>query len=280
MISSRLTLTVLMTTLVVVMLGTGLATAADKESREIADRWGIRLGFVGTDTKTDLAAGDVLGAVVRIEDVLGFDENDSTVGLEGFYRFGAKKEGKHSIVFRLVDSSRDSSGTVQADVPIFDETFVADFTSSYDTQSLSLAYRLSLIRMPKGEAGFVAGLSMIKYDFKISGTIDDGMGGVTGASEGADFLAPLPTIGFFLKYAVTPKLIFDISADSLELDIGDIDGRVLNSEARLTWYFIRHLGVGLGLGNQDLNVTNNEEGNLFKADYRQTTATLSLSAVF
>jgi len=263
-----------------VLLGTGLAAA--QESREISDRWGLSLGYTTTDTKTDLFAGSVIGAVIRVEDVLDFDENDDSIHLGGFYRFGANKKGKHSIVAQYVDSQRDSSGVISAVIPILDEEFVGAFESKYDTKALSAAYRLSLVRTDRAEAGIVAGLSIIDYSFELSGEIDSDGDQLPDdfASESADFLAPLPTFGFFLKYAVTPNLIFDIGAASLDLEIGDIDGRVLDSTARLTWYFSKHFGVGLGIGGTDVNVTNNKDGDIFKVDYRQTTGTIAVSAVF
>ena len=271
---------VLAVALVVAFLGSGVATAQNKEFREVQDRWSVRVGFTSTDTTTDLAAGQVLGAVVRIEEVLDFDENDSTANIGGWYRFRAKKKGKHSIVFNLVDSQRDSSGTISGTVPILDQDFIGDFESSYDTQSLVVAYRYSLIRTPRAEAGIAAGLSVIKYDFAISGEIDDGMGGVTGASEGGDLTAPLPTWGFFIKYGIKPKLVFDVAFDSLDLKIGSIDGRVLNTSARLTWYFTRHFGMGVSVGTQDITVSDSSEGSLFLVDYKQNIGTISFSTVF
>ena len=251
------------------------------ESREIHDRFNIRFGIVGTDTTTDLAAGRILGAVVRIEDVLGYEKDDQTFGIQGFYRFKNRQKGRHGIIFSLFDSRRDSRGVITASVPIFDREFIGAFKSSYDTTTFGLGYRYSLVRTEKAEAGVFAGLSMIKYEFKLAGLVVDPVGGPDIiAAEAADFLAPLPTFGFFLRYAVTDNLIFDVSADALDIQVSDIEGRVLNTGTRLSWYFIRNMGISIGLGSSDIDVTKTGgSGELLKINYLQTAYTFSFTFV-
>jgi hypothetical protein len=262
--------------LALVILTCGLAHA---ESREIYDRFNIRVGFVGTDTKTDLAAGRILGAVVRIEDVLGYENNDQTFGVSGFYRFRHRQKGRHGITFRLFDSRRDSRGIISGSVPILDREFIGAFSSEYDTTTFGLGYRYSLIRTENAEAGLFLGLSTIKYEFKLAGVVDGDGGPNNTKAESADFLAPLPTAGFFLRYAVTDNLIFNISADALDIEVSDIEGRVLNTRTGLTWYFIRNMGVGIGFGSSDVDVTKSGPGKLLKVNFRQNTATFSFSFV-
>ncbi len=234
----------------------GPALAQGDESREISDRWNIRLGSAYTSSATDIAAGDTIGALVRIEDVFGFDKQESSLGLEGWYRFKAKKKGVHRLWFSYTTVSREAAGSVNASVPIFDLMFDADFASEFDTSLFQLQYKLSLIKTDRGEAGIQAGLSIFDYEFQLSGSANDGMGGPSAfASEQADVLAPIPTFGFFVTYAITPKLIFNTSMSSLDISIGGVEGRILNTNAQLTWYFIRHLGVGIGIASSNLNVT-------------------------
>jgi hypothetical protein len=236
---------------------------------------------VGTDTTTDLAAGRILGAVVRIEDVLGYEKNDQTFGIQGFYRFKNGQKGRHAIIFDLFDSRRDSQGVITGSVPIFDVEFVGAFKSEYDTTTFGVGYRYSLVRTEKAEAGLAIGLNTINYEFKLAGVVDDGSGGPTfTAAESADFLAPIPSFGFFLRYAVMKNLIFDVSAAALDLEVSDIEGRVLTTTTRLTWYFVRHFGVGIGLGGSDIDATKTGgSGELIKINYSQNTATFNFSFV-
>jgi len=255
------------------------AVADGKESREISDRWQIQLGTVFTDTTTDIAAGDVLGALVRIEDVLDYDSDETVFGLSGFYRFKAEQKGKNRIWFSYSQVSRDSSGEVTLEVPIFDETWNGSFNTEYDTSVLQLQYRLSLFKTDRGEAGIIAGLSAFDYDFKLAGEVDDGAGGSVQAAETADVLAPIPTFGIFISYAIRHNLIFTTSVDSLEIDIDDIEGRVFNTNGKLTWYFTKHFGVGVGIGGSNVTITDSGQP-AFKIDYRLNAATLSFTGVF
>jgi hypothetical protein len=265
---------------VAALLVTGApAVAQGKESREISDRWKIQLATVFTDTTTDVAAGDVLGALIRVEDVLDYDKDETVFGISGFFRFKNNQKGKQRIWFSFSQVSRDSSGILTLEVPIFDETFTGAFASEYDTSVLQLQYRLSLLKTDRGEAGIIAGLSAFDYGFKLAGEIDDGVGGTIQTAEAADFLAPIPTFGFFLSYAVRHNLIFNTAISSLEIEIGDIEGRVFSSSADLTWFFTKNFGASIGFAGSNITVTDSGEP-AFKVDYRLSAATIGLTGVF
>ena len=65
---------------------TGGSPLRAEESREIWDRVKLRAGVLLAGTSTELAAGDVLGTLVNIEEVLGYDKNETIFGISGFYR--------------------------------------------------------------------------------------------------------------------------------------------------------------------------------------------------
>ena len=125
-------------------------------------------------------------------------------------------------------------------------------------QIFALTYRYSFVNTGKTEAGFQAGLSTYQFDFTFEGQFQVGgdPNNLQAAAESADFLAPLPTFGFFINYAIKPKLIIGMSTDALDLDIGDISGRLLNSDVRFSWYITKHFGLGIAFLSTDINYSN------------------------
>jgi hypothetical protein len=275
-LASLFALSVLLTAL------TGGSPARAQESREIWDRVKLRAGVLLAGTSTDIAAGDLLGTLINIESVLGYDKDETIFGISGFYRFGAKKKGKHSITFSYSDLRRDSAGTVEGSVPILDEEFVGDFVSSYDQKLFKLNYRLSLSRTEKSEGGIAAGISAFDYDFALVGEIDtDGDGIPDGfADERADFIAPLPTVGFFFRHAFRPNLLFDVGAQTLDIEISDYEGRVLEFGGRVAWYFTRHVGLEVGIGSTDVRIKNNGAGTKFAVEYEFSVVSIGITGVF
>ena len=82
------------TSLVVVVLLVGFApTVLAQEAEEtqqnsyLGDRFAIRIIGGLVDLNTDVAAGRGLGALIDIEDLLGFDESITSFGFDGFWRF-------------------------------------------------------------------------------------------------------------------------------------------------------------------------------------------------
>ena len=253
------------------------------ESRILSDKITLRLGSLVSDFKTDIAAGNILGVALRLEDVLGFDDELTTASLSGTYRLGTKN--KHAIGFGFGTFDRSSSGTITGTIPIFDEDFVGSFSSNFDVRIFGLTYRYSFVNTGKTEAGFNAGLATYDFKFAIEGSIQIGTPmnpTIEARRESVDFLAPLPSLGFYINYAIKPNLIVGMSNDALDLDLGDVSGRLLNSNVEFSWYFSKYVGVGLGLSSTDINYDNTDKGSgdRLKVDYSQTGVSLFLTFGF
>jgi hypothetical protein len=266
--------------MLVMLAATGQVEAqTDKqeyEGRILTDKLTIRLGGLAENFTTDLAAGNVLGISIRLEDVLGFEEELETGSISGFYRLGTKN--KHGIGFGIAAFERSTSGIIQGTIPIFDEEFVGAFASTFDVRIFNFDYRYSFVNTGKTEAGFVAGLSTYQFDFTLDGMVQ--IGGdptmLEARAEKADFLAPLPTFGFFVNYAIKPKLIVGFNTGALDLDFGDVSGRVLNTKVDFSWYFSKYVGVGLALTSSNITYDNSDDksGDRLKIDYKQKGTTL------
>jgi hypothetical protein len=93
-------------------------------------------------------------------------------------------------------------------------------------------------------------------------------------------VAPVPAVGFFLKQALRPNLIFGIATSFIDLEIGEHNGRIFRSWGSLTWFLSRHLGVGFGITGSDVVYDQKTSSERIKVELRQNAVTLNLTAVF
>jgi hypothetical protein len=262
---------------------TPVATAQEitqtEETRYLDDRFSIRIIGGLVNMNTDVAAGRGLGALIDLEDVLGFDEQISTFGLEGFYRF--TKNRKHAIRIRYGNFDRDAHAVIEGSVPILDLDFVGEVASEFVNQVATLEYEYSFINNGKTEAGISAGLAVFKYELALAGgvVINDDPDGSKFRSESVGVIAPVPSFGFFINQAFRKDLILEIRTSAIDLSFGEHSGRVFSTWASLTWFFSRHVGVGLGLFGSD--VAYEKQGReKIKVDIRQSAINANLTFVF
>jgi hypothetical protein len=262
---------------------TPVATAQEntetEETRYLGDRFSIRIIGGLVNMNTDIAAGRGLGALIDLEDVLGFDEQISTFGLEGFYRF--TKNRKHAIRIRYGDFDRDAHAVVEGSVPILDLDFVGEVASEFVNQVAILEYQYSFINNGKTEAGISAGLGFYKYELALAGqvVINDDPDQAEFRGESVDVIAPVPGLGFFINQALTKELILELRTSFIDLDIGGHNGRIFSTWVSLTWFFSRHVGVGVGFSGSDVFYENSGETKI-KVDIRQSTINANLTFVF
>ena len=262
---------------------TPVATAQEnpetEETRYLGDRFSFRIIGGLVNMNTDVAAGGGLGALIDLEDVLGFDEQISTIGLEGFYRF--TKNRKHAIRIKYGNFDRDALAVVEGSVPILDLDFVGEVASEFVNQVATLEYQYSFINNGKTEAGISAGFGFYKYELALAGqiVINDDPDQTEFRGESVDVIAPVPGLGFFINQALTKELILELRTSFIDLSIGEHNGRIFSTWVSLTWFFSRHVGVGVGLAGSDVAYEKSGETKI-KVDVRQSTINANLTFVF
>lgn len=250
-----------------------------EETRYLDDRFSIRIVGGLVNLNTDVAAGKGLGALIDLEDVLGFDEQISTFGLEGFYRIS--KNRKHAIRFRYGNFDRDAYAVLEGSIPILDLEFIGEVASEFVNQVATLEYQYSFVNNGKTEAGVSAGIAFYKYELALAGqvVINDDPDQAEFRSESVGVVAPVPGFGFFINQALRKDLILEIKTSFIDLSFGDHNGRIFSTWVSLTWFFSHHVGVGVGLSGSD--VAYEKAGNTkIKVDVRQSTINANLTFVF
>jgi hypothetical protein len=254
-------------------------TSQNQESRYLGDRFAFRVIGGLVDLNTDVAAGRGLGALIDLEDVLGFDEQMSTFGFDGFYKFTQNR--KHGIRVRFGNFSRDAYNLVEGSVPILDLEFTGEIESNFINQVATVDYQYSLINNGKTEAGILAGFAFYRYDLEVSGqvAVGDDPDQTAFRSERVDVVAPVPGVGFFINHALQKNLILELRTSFIDLALGEHTGRIFQTWGSLTWFFSRHFGVGLGLSGSDVGYEKSGEQKI-KVDLQQSSLNANLTYVF
>lgn len=255
-------------------------TDPTRTARFLDDRWSFRLFGNVSDLSSDVSAGHDLGALINLEELLGFDDQMTTWGLDGFFRLTSNR--KHTIRVSYSDYTRDAYTVLSGTVPILDVEFLGEVSSRFENRVGTVAYQYSFINNGKIEAGVTAGFGFYRYGLRLTGRyiLDDDPSLEDFGSRKEDVLAPVPTVGFFINYALTPKLILDIRTSAIDLAIGVHEGRIFNNSVNLDWYFSRHFGLGIGLAGSDVVYENTSGGSRIKVDLRQSSLTANAAIVF
>ena len=241
--------------------------------RVISDRWGFYVGGYVADFTTDAAvgSGNVLGAVIRVEDDLGLGTDDQTFRAEGFYRFNPR----HGLDFGVWSLSRNGLQTIDKEIEFEGKVFGvgARIDTEWDTSWFRLAYKYSMVNTRRAEAGITAGFSTYQFSIDLAGEVNltDPNGVVTGTefdSLTEEIFAPVPTFGFFLTYAMRPRLLFKLKADLMDLSLGDLEGNLIDTIVGVEWYFSRHVGIGLVNNSTNIEVKDTSD-NPWAIDYKQ-----------
>lgn len=148
------------------------APDAPQTHRYLGDRWNVRVFGNLSALESDVSAGKELGALIDLEELLGFDDQMTTWNFDAFYRF--TRDRRHTIRISYADYSRDAYKLVQGTVPIFDVEFLGEIRRSFGNQVGTFNYQYSFTNTKRTEAGISAGLGLAGSDvvYKYNGRED------------------------------------------------------------------------------------------------------------
>lgn len=238
----------------------------------LTSTWRVELGgsLNSFDTSAAWSPQGLAGAVIILEDALGLEEEAETFFVRTSYRFNRR----HSLELSAGDLRRTASRRIEGEIEWGDYVFRADgvVASRLDTRIFKLKWKYDLSYSQRLNAGFTLGLSTFDLGLTLSGEArledDTGEEWIEGVAEGASVVAPVPVIGFFLGYAISPRWVVGFAAEATDLDLGSHKGRVLQTEVRLEYAVSDVVGLGLGLSADDLEYRSEERGEEFGIRYR------------
>jgi len=238
--------------LIFILQGKAIASEADWGPGQ--DKWKFELGgyfpFVNTELQID---GLDIGDDLDLEDKLGFSDSDSLWRLDGYWRFFKK----HRLGFGYYGFRRDASRTLDEEIEIGDEVFPvgAQVNSELNLDFYTIEYLYSYFQGEKWELSAGLGAYWIDFAFSASGKLAIGESEFDEFFESTDFNGPLPYLKLVFEYYFTPKWLAIIKGSYFQLDVGDIDGKLLNLGANLEYLFTKTFGLGVGYDGFRVDVT-------------------------
>lgn len=229
---------------------------------DVADKYNLVVGASLTTFDSDVtfnSRDDSIDQEIDFEDDLGLDNELRAAWLSGMWRL----TGRHRVRLTYLPIRRSSTKTLLNDIDVGDNTIRAGaFTdSSFKTDIYDIDYFYSFHKTPQWESSVSGGLYWVKTrsEIEAAGII---VSDIDGSEEvRTDFRttqsvsAPLPLIGLHSTYELNPSVRFHAAARYLDVEVNDIDGRILTLDLRADYYFNKHVGAGLTLTSFDLNVT-------------------------
>jgi len=126
------------------------------------------------------------------------------------------------------------------------------FETNFDTDFYVINGYYDFYQAPGRSAGI--GIGLYGMDLSISAQSVAG-GQPTGQVEGADALAPLPTISAYYRHAFNDKWALATSAGFFSADIDKYDGDVLTADVSIEYWPNDNWGLGVGYTYVDLDLT-------------------------
>ncbi len=234
--------------------------------------WRITVGGTLTvfDTSAAWAPQGLAGAAILLEDTLGLDERTETFFLGAEYRINLR----HSLALSVTELGRAATRVIDDEFEYGDYVFRAEgeVATDLETTSVRLIWRYDFSDTDRLNAGVLAGLSTFDLGLTLSGEArlesDDGDEWVEGIVEGASFIAPIPVVGFFLDYALSPRWVLRFDVDLVDLSIGSHEGRVFEAGLNLEYVATPWLGLGVGLGGSDLEYRSDRDDEKWAIRYQ------------
>jgi hypothetical protein len=223
-----------------------VAFAPPAHAQNIDDRYWLEVQAFWPDIDTTVRVegnGGLIGTEIDLESDLKLKDRKSLPAVFAGARIGER----WSIIGEYYALDRGASASASRDLVFDDVTFPAGATisSEFNTDVYRLAVGYSFVRSDKVDLGAALGLHVTQFEVALEGQGRIGNAAISTQNRKRDALAPLPTLGLFGAYQVTPRLSLGGRVDYLSLKVSDYDGRLINAEARASYRLFKNVGVGV-----------------------------------
>lgn len=218
-------------------------------------RFVVDLGVYMPDNKKKITVDGTLG---DDNDHIDFDEDlqggnsEDVFAFDFYWRFGEK----WSLRSQYFANSPSETFSLDEDIEWADITFGAGSNVEIGTEFsvLRLFFGRKFETGERSDFGVGAGLHLLEFGAFIAGeAIVNGMPAGF-RREDVSVSAPLPNIGAWYMYSISPRWALSTRADWFAAGIDDYDGRLLNVSAGLNYNLFGHLGLGLSYNVLDLRL--------------------------
>ncbi len=215
---------------------------------------GQLLATVNTTLRVDSSTLGT-GTEIDLEDDFDVDDRLFAGRIDAEWRIAKR----HALDFSVYDLQRKGTRVIDRDIQIGNVVFPVntEVTNEFENLIVKLAYRYSIIHRTRWHAGASLGLHTMAWKTEWKTTAG------AGQQEDFDFTAPLPVVGLFGSYALTPKLYLNAASEFFGLEYEEFDGFLNNTRLSLEHRTFEHVGFGIGLDYFLIDATlDSESGSL------------------
>ena len=224
---------------------------AGTEEEQFPDRFGIRLGgFYIKDADSTLRedlANSPGGRYVDFHDTLGGDNKTTVWRLDGIYRFNER----HALTFSWYDSKFTGSTVLDQDLVLPRQTFLkgTQIASNLEIDTYKLSYQYSVYHNEKIELAISAGIHKTHVSESITAS-------GTGQYSSSSINAPLPVLGLFLDYKITPRFSAFYNHQVFFVNYNDkIKGELQDLLFGLEYRVFRNVALGAAYNTSSIHLT-------------------------
>lgn len=238
------------------LAATGVQAQDPSQNPTLAADWIISGGtaFTHNDPKIGLAPEGERVSLIDL-DTLGVDADDND------FSFSLAWQGpeRWRLAFTTYASAVDGGLFTDKDYEFGDLDIPAGSGLAIDTKArfYIVNAHYSIWQKPRWEAGIGFGIYGLDWEGSIA-LVEGGRGEIV-ERETSDFIAPLPTVALFGRYAFTERLAGYAGIDWLSVNISDYDGEVLALSGGLDWWFSKRWGLSAGVNLVDIDVAVDDE---------------------
>ena len=203
---------------------------------------------------------DTPNDLIDFETEFGLDGSDQTFSLNFGWRFGEK--WKLAAQYFAASNGRDT--VLEEDIEWGDVVFEQGSNASVGTDFslLRIFFARNFETSERQRFGVGAGIHWLELGAFIEGNAIIAGGANMFRRESVSAAAPLPNIGVWYMYSMSPNWAFKARVDWLDVDVGDYAGSLLNASIGVNYQLVEHVGVGLNYNYLDL------DGSVQKSNWR------------
>ena len=213
----------------------------------------------------------VNGSLDGINRAIDFDESlrlkkaDDTFSAQLSWRF----RDRWSVIGQYFKSSDSHRAVLEEDIEWGDVVFgagsFAAIGSDFSLTRIFIGRHLDTSK--RHEFGIGAGIHWLHLGAFVEGEIR--INGIPATARRAvSEEAPLPNIGVWYDYSISPRWAFRSRLDLLRADVGDYDGLMVNVALGVNFQAFEHLGFGLNYNYFELDIGIDKPG--WRGDFETT----------
>jgi hypothetical protein len=242
---------------VLIMAGAQASYADDTSDihPSLTNKFSLDFGVFYPDRKVRISAGSTLDGDnewIDFQGELNHATSDETFSMNFGWRFGEKWQ----LAAQYFDSSSSKQAVLEEDVEFNDVVFKAGSSviSGSHFSLVRLFFARDFAAADNQEFGIGAGFHFIELGASIQGEIiTDGDENLF-RRESVRVSAPLPNIGAWYTYSVSPKWAFKARFDWISASVDPYEGHLINASLGANYQMLKNVGFGLSYNYFELDV--------------------------